>query len=101
MQQIKNWFMKWSLRRQKERAIFEIEMDLKYLKTFKGTMIDYDEGKARKRMAELKQIASRTDLEEQELDRVLGVIAESKAVKNEWQKSQALLADLRNYISCL
>ncbi len=102
LERFNKWVMTRRLRKQKERAIFEIEMDLAYLEKFKGSVIKYDEGKARKRMAELKAKGEqRTPIEETELEQVLNVIAESKAVKNEYSKSQALLNDIRNYVSCL
>lgn len=99
---MKNWYLKWKLRRQKLRAIFEIEQDLNYIRVFKKDILEFDESKARKRMKELNQKGDqRTPHENAELDAVLQCIAESKAVKNEYEKSTALLKDIYNYVSLL
>lgn len=89
------------LKSHKKRALFELKTDLQYLMKFKGDMIKYDEGKARKRMAELKKIENRTPIQETELDTVLNVIADSKAVKNEYQKTAQLIKDVEDYLSIL
>jgi hypothetical protein len=94
-------YYKWRLKNQKMRALFEIKQDLSYLMRFKSDMYKYDEGKARKRMVELKKIENRTDVENAELDAVLNVIAESKAVKNEVEKTTILIKDIENYITLL
>lgn len=98
---IREFLYKRRLISQKLRAIFEIEQDLKYLAFHKKTMLEYDEAKARKRMVELKKIESRSPVEEAELDAVLSVIAESKAVKNEYEKSKAVLEDCKGYVKML
>jgi hypothetical protein len=84
------------------KALYEVRVDLRYIKEFKGEMITYDEGPARKKMAQLKQKGeSRTPIEEQELDAILDTIAESKAVKNEWNQSLKLEEDLLKYLALL
>jgi hypothetical protein len=101
MNEIKELFMRWRLKRHKERALYEVGQDLIYLMTFKKGALEYDEDKGRKRMAELKAMESRSDKEEAELDNVINMISESKAVKNEVEQSKRLQADLTNYISIL
>lgn len=101
MKTIREFFYRLRLRNQKRRALFEIEQDLRYLETFKSDMFKYDEGKARKRMAELKQKEKRTEIEDAEFDKILEVISQSKAVKNEFNQSKKVAEDVRNYISLL
>lgn len=103
MNQIKKWWYKVSLKMQKEKAIYEISQDMKYIETFKGGMLSYDESKARRRMAELKKIPdeSKTEIQHQELEHVLDVISKSKATKQEYERSKAVLGDLKDYISIL
>lgn len=98
---IREFFYKRGLKARKRRALYEVSQDLRYIEEFKGTMLDYDEGKARSRMAELKRKETRTPEEESEYEQILGVLAISKAVKNEYEKSTELLEDLKNYISLL
>lgn len=98
---IKNLYYKWNLKRQKERAIFEVAQDIRYIESFKKDMLDYDETKARKRMSELKKIDNKSEIEEAELDTIIGIVSQSKATKNEYEKSKALLIDLENYISII
>lgn len=98
---IRHFIYNLRLKAQKRRALFEVRQDLRYIKEFKGDMLEYDESKARARMGELKRKEERTDEEQAEYEQVLGVIAMSKAVKNEWEKSQELARDLENYISLL
>lgn len=99
--QSKEQKMKAKLKEHKERALFEVEQDLRYIETFKKDMLDYDEEPARRRMSQLKKKDERTEEEDQELEAVIETISESKGVKNEWEKSNQLAKDLRNYISLL
>lgn len=98
---IRNWFFRKDLLKKKRRVLFEVEKDLQYLKKFKAFYLNFDEDKARARMAELKKKEDRTDKEQAELEEVVGKIAMSKAVKNEWEKSQELRDDLNRYISII
>lgn len=98
----KSWVYQKRLKKQKIKAWFEVGSDIRYLEEFKGDMLGYDEGPARKRMAELKKKEDKiTQTEQQELEAILNTISESKAVKNEHQKCTILLKDLENYISIL
>lgn len=99
---LKRWWYKIQLRKRKEQALFEVGQDINYILAFKGDMVEYDESRARKRMSELKSKGeSITDKEEMELDKILEVIAESKATKNEYRQSMKLQEDLKKYISLL
>lgn len=98
---IREMYYRNRMRAAKRRGLFEVERDIEYLMAFKGDMIRFDESKARKRMAELKKIDQRSPVEEAELDAILGVISESKVVKNEYEKSKFLAEDLKKYISFL
>ena len=89
------------LKNQKRRALFETRLDLVYIKEFQGDMLNYDESKARKRMAELRRKEPRTAEEESELDAVTSVITASKAVKDAWNQTKKLEGDLQNYIALL
>lgn len=101
MNTIKNWFLKRGLRKQKERALYEVEFDIKYIEVFKSDILKLDETPLRKRMTELKKKESLTEQEEIENYKLLAKINESKAVKNEYEKSKELAADLRNYLSII
>ena len=101
IEKIREMFYRWRLKNQKRRGLFEAKCDLVYLRAFKGDMLKYDEGKARKRMSELKAITNRDEKQELELDTVLNVIAESKAVKNEFSQTERLIKHLEVYIDTL
>lgn len=98
---MRNFLYNIRLKNQKRRALFEVTKDIEYLKKFKGDMLEYDEGPARRKMSQLKKQDERTDEEEQELMMIVETITESKAVKNEFEKSDELRQDLQNYISML
>ena len=98
---IKNWWMTRKLRLHKERALFEVQTDLAYLYTFKKEALHCDEDTARKRMAELKKIESPTPEQSEEMGNLINEISQSKATKNEVEKSAELVRDLENYISLL
>lgn len=98
---IREWYYANRLKAQKRRAIFEVEQDLRFIEKFKGDMLKYDESKARKRMAELRRKETRTEVDETELEQVMGIISMSKAVKNEWEKSTELKKDLEKYVSLM
>lgn len=101
MKTIREFIYRLLLRRRKRMALFEVLQDIQYIEKFKGGMLTYDESKARKKMAELKAKETRTPQEDAELDSVLDVISESKAVKNEHRMSAKLAQDLINYNSLL
>lgn len=101
MKKIQQFFFKRGLRRQKERAIFELEKDLQYIETFKAEMLSLDETPLRKRMGELKRKEDRTDEEEQNLAGILEKIALSKAVKNEHEKTKQLIQDCKDYLTII
>ncbi len=98
---IRDFIYRIRLKAQKRRALYEVCQDLRYIEEFKGEMLHYDESKARSRMGELKRKEDRTDVEQAEYEQVLGIIALSKAIKNEHEKSTDLAKDLENYISLL
>ena len=101
MKTIREFFYRWTLKNHKRKALFEMECDINFLETCKSTMLRYDESKARKRMAELKKLESPSEVEQQELDKILNVLAESKATKNEWEKTKEVADQVRQYISTL
>lgn len=99
---IKEWFWTRRLRNMKLRAIFEVKKDIEYIRKVKKNMVEYDEGKARKRMAELKNKGeTRTEQEQLEYEAVIDVISESKAIKNELEKNVKLVKDLEKYLDII
>ena len=98
---LKEYFLKKGLLKHKEQALYEVTQDIKFIELFKSEMLRYDENPARKRMAVLKKIEEPTVEQQEELTGIINTLSESKAVKNEHEKSKQLAVDLENYIACL
>lgn len=99
IQTIREFFYKRAIIRQKRRAIYELQLDLEFIKKVKGEMLSYNEAPARKRMAELKKEENLSDIQEQELNTIVSVIAESKATKEEYRKSKQVMEELIQYVN--
>ncbi len=98
---IRELYYRWKLKNQKRRALHEVNQDLLYIKTFKQEALQCDEGPLRHNMSMLKKKEDKTPEEEKTYEAILDTIAESKAVKNEFQKTSELAKDIENYISLL
>lgn len=93
--------LKSKLKRKKKFVLLEVTKDIEYIEKFKSDALYYDETAARKRFAELKKKEELTDDEEVEKSRLEDEIANSVAVKNEFEKSDELRDELEDYISLL
>lgn len=95
------FFLRRGLRKQKERAIYEVGKDIEFIKAFKKDWLDYDETNDRKRLAVLKRKEELTDEEQNEFEKINNNIVISKAVKNEYEKSLELLEQLKQYVQII
>lgn len=101
IQTIREWFYTRRIIRNKRRAIFEMKQDMRYIETQQKDMLHYNEGPARKRMAEIKAKEEPTEIEESELENILSVIATSKAVKQSYNETKKVMEDNIVYLNML
>lgn len=90
----------------KQKAVFELQQDLRYLETFKGSLLaEGADAKARASMAELKRKGQDkdglTEAEQAELEAVLEFIQEVKKTVTAYEKTKKVLNEVQEYISCL
>jgi len=96
-----NWIYRLQLRAKQKRILYELEMDLKWLETFKGGVIDANENELRTRIMELQSKETKTEEELCEIDSIAGTIAELKVVRSRYQQTQNNVKELKDYIEML
>lgn len=101
---IKEFFLKRGLRNHKLRALKEAEFDLEYIRLFKSEYLNMDDTELRKRMGELSRKESSGTITPEEMSEFAEINQKIKAVnsvKIEYEKTQQLVQDLKDYISIL
>ena len=94
-----NWYRKLILRNFKKRVLVEIATDIKFIKKHRYAELHYDEQKARNLLVEEKKKEEKAD--EQKINRISREIAETQAVKKEYEDLNRLLKDTKLYIGLI
>lgn len=101
-----NWLIKRQLKNQKKRALLEVQTDIRFLEKYKYGELHYDEQKARQQIVETKKKLEKAKEKEvpqleETINRLSREIAETQAIKKEFQDLKRLEKDITTYIKII
>jgi hypothetical protein len=98
---MRNWIYKILLRSKQKKLLFEMEMDLKFLETYKSEVIKADEGELREALSVLNIKEDRTAEDNAQIEKIAGMIADLKVVRSRYAGTKSNIKEIKEYIAML
>lgn len=98
--QIKFYFLRLKIRRQKLASLYEASLDKLYLETEYPNILSYDDSEDRKLLGDenRKPLESRDEKAIVELEEK---IAKAKAIKQTWKKNEDFMDETKHYLNMM